>query len=109
MTNDEAIQFLKQIYPYGGHCWLDEQRTEAIGKAIQALSYADVKIYIARDCDGRLYTFTKKPHLSESQQMSGVGYWHTDDGQIHKLDKDLYPEIKENECVEFVAIKKYKL
>ena len=41
--------------------------------------------------------------------MSGVGYWHTDDGQIHKLDKDLYPEIKENECVEFVAIKKYKL
>lgn len=38
MTNDEAIKFLKQIYPYGCNCWLDEQRTEAIGKAIEVLS-----------------------------------------------------------------------
>ena len=29
MNNEEAIKYLKQIYPYGGHCWLDEQRTEA--------------------------------------------------------------------------------
>ena len=37
MTNKDAIKYLKQLYPYGGHCWLDEQRTEAIGMAIQAL------------------------------------------------------------------------
>ena len=37
MTNEEAIKFLKQLYPYGGHCWLDGQRTEAIGMAIKAL------------------------------------------------------------------------
>ena len=37
MTNEEAIKYLQQIYPYGGHCWLDEQRTEAIGMAIEAL------------------------------------------------------------------------
>ncbi|MBR1526604.1 MAG: hypothetical protein IJ640_08090 [Prevotella sp.] len=37
MTPEGAIKFLKQIYPYGGHCWLDEQCTEAIRMAIEAL------------------------------------------------------------------------
>ena len=37
MTNEEAIKYLKQLYPYGGHCWLVEQRIEAIGMAIKAL------------------------------------------------------------------------
>lgn len=37
MTNEEAIKFLQQLYPNGGHCWLDEQRIEAIGMAIKAL------------------------------------------------------------------------
>lgn len=37
MTNKEAIKYLQQLYPNGGHCWLDEQRMEAIGMAILAL------------------------------------------------------------------------
>ena len=37
MENEEAIKYLKQIYPNGGHCWLDEQRIEAIAMAINAL------------------------------------------------------------------------
>ena len=37
MTKEEAIKYLRQIYPNGGHCWLDEQRLEAIGMAIKAL------------------------------------------------------------------------
>ena len=37
MTNQEAINFLKQIYPQGGCCYLDEQRMTAIGMAIEAL------------------------------------------------------------------------
>ena len=37
MTNEEAIKYLRQLYPYGGHCWLDEQRIEAIDMAIDAL------------------------------------------------------------------------
>ena len=37
MENEEAIKYLKQIYPNGCHCWLDEQRIEAIGMAIEAL------------------------------------------------------------------------
>ncbi len=37
MTKGEAIKYLQQLYPKGGHCWLDEQRIEAIGMAIKAL------------------------------------------------------------------------
>lgn len=37
MTNEEAIKYLQQLYPNGGHSWLDEQRIEAIGMAIKAL------------------------------------------------------------------------
>lgn len=37
MTREKAIKYLQQLYPNGGHCWLDEQRIEAIGMAIQAL------------------------------------------------------------------------
>lgn len=37
MTNQEAIKYLQQLYPNGGHCWLDEQRIEALGMAIDAL------------------------------------------------------------------------
>ena len=37
MTKEEAIKYLQQLYPNGGHCWLDEQRVEAIGVAVEAL------------------------------------------------------------------------
>lgn len=38
MDNKEAIRFLKQLYPHGGCCWLDEQRIEAISMAVEALA-----------------------------------------------------------------------
>lgn len=37
MKVEEAIKYLQQLYPNGGHCWLDEQRIEAITMAINAL------------------------------------------------------------------------
>lgn len=37
MTKEDAIKYLQQLYPNGGHCWLDEQRIEAIGMAVNAL------------------------------------------------------------------------
>ena len=37
MSKEEAINYLQQLYPNGGHCWLDEQRIEAIGMAVKAL------------------------------------------------------------------------
>ena len=41
MTVVEAIKYLKQLYPNGGHCWLDEQRIEAISMAISALEHEE--------------------------------------------------------------------
>ena len=37
MKKEEAISYLQQLYPNGGHCWLDEQRIEAIDMAVKAL------------------------------------------------------------------------
>lgn len=37
MKKEDAIKYLQQIYPNGGHCWLDERRIEAIGMAVKAL------------------------------------------------------------------------
>ena len=37
MTPKVAVKFLRQIYPYGGHSWLDDQRTRAIEMAIDVL------------------------------------------------------------------------
>ena len=37
MTKEEAIKYLQQLYPNGGHCWLDEQRIEAIGMAVKSM------------------------------------------------------------------------
>jgi hypothetical protein len=37
MKKEDAIKYLQQLYPNGGYCWLDEQRIEAIGMAINAL------------------------------------------------------------------------
>ena len=45
MNKEESIKFLKQLYPNGGHCWLDYQRMEAIGMAIQALQEEPVNIW----------------------------------------------------------------
>ena len=49
MTNKEAINYLKQLYPNGGHCWLDEQRIEAIGMAIKALQKEPKECMYSKD------------------------------------------------------------
>ena len=41
MTDKEAIKYLQQLYPNGGHCWLDEQRIEAISIAINAIEFKE--------------------------------------------------------------------
>jgi hypothetical protein len=67
MTKEEAIKYLQQLYPNGGHCWLDEQRIEAIGMAVNALQKVPESIwhdanqqptmyrkYLIRYSDGRV-------------------------------------------------------
>jgi hypothetical protein len=51
MTKEDAIKFLQQLYPYGGHCWLDKQRTEAIGMAIKALQEEPVSDDFEEACN----------------------------------------------------------
>ena len=71
MTNKEAIKFLKQIYPNGGHCWLDEQRIEAINMAIDALEI---------DKDPERYDLEQKAkEIATKWKAQGVPY-----NAIHK-------------------------
>ena len=57
MTNKEAIKFLQQLYPNGGHCWLDEQRIEAIGMAVKALQEEHVSDDLEKTIDTYLATY----------------------------------------------------
>lgn len=57
MTKAEAIQYLQQLYPNGGHCWLDEQRIEAIGMAVKALQEEPVEL---KDVDLENYNKVQK-------------------------------------------------
>ena len=45
MTKKEAISYLQQLYPNGGHCWLDKQRIEAIDMAVKTLQEEPVSIW----------------------------------------------------------------
>lgn len=67
MTKEEAIKYLQQLYPNGGHCWLDEQRIDAIDMAVKALQEEPKSIwhdankqptmyrkYLVRYSDGRV-------------------------------------------------------
>lgn len=93
MTNQEAINYLKQIYPQGGCSHLDEQRMTAIGMAIEALaenedesakglSVSDTLIRQEAICEDALDTF----------------------GIEHQMDKCI------EECAELInALEKYRL
>lgn len=50
MTNEEAIKYLKQLYPHGGCCWLDEQRMEAISIAVNAIEEQERSL----SCDAKI-------------------------------------------------------
>jgi len=50
MTNQEAIKYLKQLYPLGGCCWLDEQRIDAISIAINAIEEQERSL----SCDAKI-------------------------------------------------------
>ena len=60
MTNKEAIKYLQQLYPNGGHCWLDEQRIEAIGMAVKALQEEPVSEDLNTEMDNYLASVFSK-------------------------------------------------
>ena len=57
MTKEQAIKFLQQIYPNGGHCWLDEQRIEAIDMAVKALQEEPVSDDLEKAADSYIKTY----------------------------------------------------
>lgn len=77
MTNQEAINYLKQLYPQGGCCHLDEQRMTAIGMAIEALSKEKEKSAIVWRRVDKSPDF-KKLNLVATE--TGVGFYR----RLHK-------------------------
>ena len=59
MTKEEAIKYLQEIYPHGGHCWLDEQRIEAISMAIDVLSQDQGKPEWIKELEAKLQSVSK--------------------------------------------------
>lgn len=87
MTREEAIKYLRQIYPNGGHCWLDEQRIEALELAIQALS-----VSLPSDVDEAAVAYSKQVSDGHNYRDLRVGFiagarWR--DAQIPKLPDGL--------------------
>ena len=68
MTNKEAIKMLQQLYPNGGHCWLDEQRIEAIGMAVKALQEEPVSEDLGKV--GSLKSFEYYPEKKTTNKTS---------------------------------------
>ncbi len=76
MTDKEAIKYLQQLYPNGGHCWLDEQRIEAISMAIKALQEEpQVKEsaktqHVNGTCEKNSNSLTQEPVSEELEEAS---------------------------------------
>ena len=70
MNKDEAIKYLNQLYPNGGHCWLDEQRIEAIGMAVKALQEEPVS------------EFWHDSNKEQPKAESDVAIWDGERGEI---------------------------
>ena len=69
MTKEEAIQYLQQFYPNGGHCWLDEQRIEAIGMAVKALQEFDDAIE-----HGKKIVLAELERIIKEKEEAGKNY-----------------------------------
>lgn len=62
-------------------------------------------IWIARDTSGELFAYSSEPQKLDFPEEEPVGYFTSGgNGEMTRLDKNLYPEITyENSPVEFEA------
>lgn len=109
MTNKEAIKYLQQFYPHGGHSWLDAQRMEAIKMAIDALQeepvsedrtsydvgfyegYKKCKQQMMKDAvDGKIYETQARSKLKATTtgKISGLKYRVGDEVKIIIIKED---------------------
>ena len=77
MIKEEAIKYLQQLYPNGGHCWRDEQRIEAIGMAVQALQEEPESIW--HDAIQQPKMYRKYLVRYSDDRVSGSWERHDDD------------------------------
>lgn len=104
MTQEEAIKYLRQIYPNGGHCWLDSQRIDAIEMAITALSQPFLPSNIDEAAKKIAYDVCKQlPNGTEKDSIvyyailaakAGAG-WMAGQGWVN--DGSMPPETKHEE------------
>lgn len=89
MKAEEAIKYLKQLYPNGGHCWLDEQRIEAIGMAIAALEHEkpaskDLEEEYHRFLEEEWFNTLAKPTVSEMMFLTAQHFTQWQKEQMMK-------------------------
>lgn len=121
MTNEEAIKYLLQLYPNGGHSWLDEQRIEAIGMAIKALQkepasedFKEFEVeYFEREKDNIVCVYDRHAGLVDGAK------WQKEriskqvlDATVHPSDGEIWVDcifdlapFKEDEKVKLIIIK----
>lgn len=124
MTDKETIKYLQQLYPNGGHCWLDEQRIEAISMAIKALqkepisekkcmftkdNYTDEdRKVLCADCDERC-EYNKKEQIMANAidvtvHIDAGGYPYIPQIELYDYDRDI-PLAKEGDKYKVILIK----
>jgi len=121
MTKEKAIKYLQQLYPNGGHCWLDEQRIEAIGIAVKALQEEHVSEIILEGANFNKSWYAHpelafKAGAKRKKQMmmkdatdvivhvDAGGYPYIQQIELYNYDKDV-PLAKEGDRVKVVVIK----
>jgi hypothetical protein len=87
MTKEEAIKYLQQLYPNGGHCWLDEQRIEAVGMAIQALQEEPVSEDLENYINELSKQFPEVSFAKLSRIVVRVSRWQRNQDVKNKLPK----------------------
>lgn len=125
MTKEEAIKYLQQLYPNGGHCWLDEQRIDAINMAVKTLQEEPA----SKDLEEAAYQFgncfenhfglasmsfikgaqwQKERILNNATErevkVDVCGYPYIDFTELYDYDKDI-PLAKEGDKVKLVIVK----
>lgn len=94
MKKEEAISYLQKLYPNGGHCWLDEQRIEAISMAINALQEEPVSEGLeeaSKNHASERYRTTRDRELAEKCKWSfkaGAKWQEKQDQSIIELAED---------------------
>ena len=111
MTKEEAISYLQQLYPNGGHCWLDEQRIEAIGMAINALQEEPVSEEL--EDAATKYAQDKYMPVQTSQAFKAGAQWQhnqLEKNRIKACDRATKEEIeREQDFCDKIIIDEHRL